>query len=1127
MEFNYYQLKLYVFLRSAESVAGGVLAETIQDIILQLDCLRPNLSALEEWWQQQDGDSLEAYGASLAAIAASSDRANLDYAELQKLVSTPGLPKTLQAERVHPVSGQRRDLQAAIQLTPEAFPGYSEICQYPPEQVESVFWWFWRFYPDMLDRAAPEDGLLFPSHGVLPDCPLHGYQSTVAALAGARFPQPEEGVEASTHPYLLVFTFSPIQEFIKSSRKFADFWAGSYLLHYLSVRLCWLVARRYGPDAVIVPSLWGQDIVDALLLKEDGFAEFRQVFEQIQDGQRPAQRFIRRQSNSLSTAGFPNVITAVVPGLDAAKALGKELTQELTDVWATLGQRVRDDIREKVGSSIQDLLDELEQVDGAAGQTNSWRGTEFGRLLQDLGIDDEQSSEAIAHLDDLRRWRPHPQAADASANAGQTLYPGWSWRSLWDYQLQNSWEPYWTAIPLGVPGEPLSVARGAAIYDQWQQAQSTLAQPGQPIPSQAEENAYSQSFNVGTWWGSLQQRLRVGLQAAKNTRVWAIPSAPGVRSTVSGRFSAVHPSFKYRTVNSRGETRDLREGAGLPQGSMRLFWLLMAKAYPGVFNGSEMLNALEITKRMAWVYGGAAEFLGIPTSQQKRILRRRRGSEAQASGYELQEQEQLFYDRMVKFPNLSSVATGRFMLDHQALVDQYWQTLNDQWSELASTLGMRRSLQNLVRRRPSHLLQVDNAFNPQRQRRNYYNGVMFSSKWLAEDLGLDREGANQLGTVIDQVHGEVFGTSEGSPSDWWAVVLADGDSMGQYISGTRLKPYREYLNQSITAPGTGLAEALDGFTALLDTPKRMGPATHVGLNRSLLDFSNRLVPYLTERRFCGRVVYSGGDDVMVLMPLEDLPQYLMSLRAAWCGDNDPYASDDPLVSFDHQQGYWRPQFNQPDARKLLPDRPLFTMGAGATMSMGVVIAHKTVPLPTVLEHLWEAESEKAKGMPGKNGLCLRVLYSGGNRLEALMNGDLLASWWDCIADFAVYGDQLSPVLYKLAEQLPKRAMVTENSYLFAAAARVIMEARDENLPNFYAIYDWLNCWEDWARGCLRQHFAQSANWEQDYLQLLRMPWQYDPLPLGCHPDDLGQILRFTAFWVDKRVERYQWGQHHD
>ncbi|MGV2388369.1 MAG UNVERIFIED_CONTAM: hypothetical protein LVR29_08705 [Microcystis novacekii LVE1205-3] len=37
----------------------------------------------------------------------------------------------------------------------------------------------------------------------------------------------------------------------------------------------------------------------------------------------------------------------------------------------------------------------------------------------------------------------------------------------------------------------------------------------------------------------------------------------------------------------------------------------MAEVYPGLFNGSENLNAIELTKRMAWRYGGVAESLGI------------------------------------------------------------------------------------------------------------------------------------------------------------------------------------------------------------------------------------------------------------------------------------------------------------------------------------------------------------------------------------------------------------------------------------------------------------------------------------------------------------------------------------
>lgn len=70
------------------------------------------------------------------------------------------------------------------------------------------------------------------------------------------FPDSWQVGETAKHPGIFLFTFSPVQEFIKASRKFLDFWAGSYLLHYLSVKVCWQIASEYGADAVIVPSLW-------------------------------------------------------------------------------------------------------------------------------------------------------------------------------------------------------------------------------------------------------------------------------------------------------------------------------------------------------------------------------------------------------------------------------------------------------------------------------------------------------------------------------------------------------------------------------------------------------------------------------------------------------------------------------------------------------------------------------------------------------------------------------------------------------------------------------------------------------------------------------------------------------
>jgi CRISPR-associated protein Cmr2 len=292
----------------------------------------------------------------------------------------------------------------------------------------------------------------------------------------------------------------------------------------------------------------------------------------------------------------------------------------------------------------------------------------------------------------------------------------------------------------------------------------------------------------------------------------------------------------------------------------------------------------------------------------------------------------------------------------------------------------------------------------------------------------------------------------------------------------------------------------------------MGPATHVGLNRALLDFSNRLVPYLTQQRCCGKVIYSGGDDVMAVLPIEDLSLFLRSLRSAWQGGSDPEGEFDHRPSDESPEGcgYWYPLPKTP-----LLNRPYFTMGKDATMSSGIVIAHKSVPLPTVLQNLWSAESERAKKLagakptaeqdplPAKNGLCFRVIYNSGNVLEALMKGHLLDPW--CRLIETAPSDEFSSLLYRLAEELPKRCPVTKDDHLFREAAKVILSRRDQPLEKDeqQTLFAWLDQWESWA---------YRANPKQD------------PDVIGTTPDDLGKILRFTAFWVTRLEERNKWQQ---
>lgn len=1029
----YYHRKFYALLHKS-----GLLTQA--DRCEVLSCLdSQQQQALQQWWQDW-GETIDGIGkasdrVALEAIANDSPTTQVRHlisAELQEVGAQPQLPSDVDViDRINTVAGTN---------------------------ARKAFWWLWRFYPELLVQQQ-SDALLFPADRTIPDCPQHSYHTTVSAIAGA-IPTDYQETNSDKHPYLLLFTFSPVQEFIKSSRKFLDFWAGSYLLHYLSARLCWSIARIYGPDAVITPSLWSQEIIDALLVKS--YPSFAKTFEKMGDTLTPVERFEQQESTSLSTAGFPNVITAIVPGKQAAEKLGKHLSKQLTILWRKIAYQVRNEIRSSTLAYLNDSRNQ-ETIEAL-----------FEELAQSENLSDNREN---PNRHDLEKWKKQSC---------------WEWNKLWQAQIECTWEPYWTAVPLGDPNKPLFIeAAQLTEFDQeWINAQEAIApsRPKQPTPTEAENLAY-EKLNVGTWWANVQSRLGQGIQAFKNTRLWQIPAAPGERSTLSGQFSALHPSLNYGIQELQpGNRVDYREGAGVSSGSMQLFWQLMALVYPGLFNGSEKLNALELTKRMAWVYGGVAKSLGINLERELHKLSYKRD-----------------YEKFIRFPNLSSIAAARFAADRPEKVRDYWRNLATSINKTTvfESKEKREFFAKTLRR--SQVPKTDAAIDRQLNKR--YNGVMFSSKWLADDMGL-KENPNdssnnklmELRRLVTQAHKDSkFGDS--SPADWWAIAVADGDGMGKYVSGSKLNPYGDYINTD------AIREEPPEFETLKATRKRMGPATHIGLNRALLDFSNRIVPYLTEKRFCGKVVYSGGDDVLAVLPLADLPGFLRSLRAAWC------AGEDPEGEFESRGGYWHPKGKLAG----LPNRPLFTMGKDATMSVGIVVAHKSVPLPTVLEYLWTAEEKRAKEMKGtaeippKDGLCFRVIYGSGNVLEASMKGHLLEPWSKFI-DGKVPPDKLSPVLYRLAEQLPLHSCLTETYHLISKAARVIINSRDDVLPQPTQddLVSWLNAWEEWA-------YVVDAQWQKE---LNYKPNQ--PQPIGCSLQDLAKLLRFTAFWLDKMAQQNAW-----
>ena len=251
-------------------------------------------------------------------IAAASDRpawdqekyrGSVDYQatglSIKHLLS--GAPQRLKIETISSTDPERdstlKQAEAKI-IHEELFPLLEGLSD--EEKVQKAFWWLWRCLPEEVAQKYGDKVALLPADTRLPDCSVWSHNSIVAALAGCLS---EQLTNSKSRPYLVIYSFTPVQDLISASRKMQDLWAGSWLLHYLSAKVCWKWACEYGPDTLIYPSLYAQPLIDKWLNE-------RWVDLGIEPP--PAQKLL--------TAGFPNVLVAVLPESAVLNAKRNALT---------------------------------------------------------------------------------------------------------------------------------------------------------------------------------------------------------------------------------------------------------------------------------------------------------------------------------------------------------------------------------------------------------------------------------------------------------------------------------------------------------------------------------------------------------------------------------------------------------------------------------------------------------------------------------------------------------------------------------------------------------------------------------------------------------------------------------
>lgn len=173
----------------------------------------------------------------------------------------PWISETVrQLSTVPNITSHDKTLNPAFQAVDRCL---EEINNIFPNQPRNQFLALWRVLPEWLPQANPAIPPFLWDH--LPAetrTPDHTVRD--AALATSTI------MSALPKPAFLLFTFGPIQSFIKTSRRTQDFWMGSLLLSWLSWQAIKTVAQAYGPDVILYPDLYRQPFVDWWLKYEEG-----------------------------------------------------------------------------------------------------------------------------------------------------------------------------------------------------------------------------------------------------------------------------------------------------------------------------------------------------------------------------------------------------------------------------------------------------------------------------------------------------------------------------------------------------------------------------------------------------------------------------------------------------------------------------------------------------------------------------------------------------------------------------------------------------------------------------------------------------------------------------------------
>lgn len=516
------------------------------------------------------------------------------------------------------------------------------------------------------------------------------------------------------------------------------------------------------------------------------------------------------------------------------------------------------------------------------------------------------------------------------------------WDRIWERQTRDFIEVYWAILPMGRKGDYINfIELYKALLG------NELLKDFEKLLKEYETKGFSP--NIGTMYGSLYRFLEKGLGSRKVTRDFSQHSEPHYKCTVCGVREPVHPE-KHNNQSCED------------YGALAGFWKEKIRPKFPDTKATERLCAVCATKRFS---------------------------------VRFYFKDKMHFDIRSLFPSTSTMATAAFKLrlienaDNGLLVKAH--DYANKIHALVGETAMGEASPMIFRACKGNKLLKDfselegdwlykESLDKETLRREYgQNNDAFEQLFIAAKDAFDNF---QKALEEFQKKNKI---DLGTPSKYYAIIQMDGDNMGKWVAGENAPKIKSILHPALRKH----LEQNESWKSMLEYKRPLNPSLHIATSRALKDFSLKVVREIVERDYLGKLIYSGGDDVLAFVSLRDLPGIMRCLRAYFSGSLVCNEEEGVKVDFENGSGFVPVDGEGYPLSLKMSKKPkgfLYAMGTTATVSMGVAIVHHSYDLSKALQEARDAE-KKAKNEIKKNAFYISLnKRSGGTE-------DFGAKWY--------------------------------------------------------------------------------------------------------------------------------------